>query len=177
MPSKKVFVPAKKRLYAQREIICSQEKKILSFYSKPLFSRRLKCRKANRSHRSCLPSKTHKKKRKKKKKKRKEMLSSLSTKCINSCHAEYIKCHTHFKFSANNIIWSRLLIQIHILNGKQCRFRSVGFFQLIWIYTVCKGRVCPGLAGLGLISPHPHLFNEKFLSNRKQLENKIDKDV
>ena len=28
----------------------------------------------------------------------------------------------------------------HILNGKQCRSRSVGFFrsQLIWIYTVCK---------------------------------------
>ena len=42
--------------------------------------------------------------------------------------------------------------QIHILNDKQCKFRSVGFFrsQLIWIYTVCKGRVYPGSAGQGL---------------------------
>ena len=37
------------------------------------------------------------------------------------------------------------------VNGKQCRSRSVGFFrsQLIWIYTVCKGRVYPGSAGQG----------------------------
>ena len=51
--------------------------------------------------------------------------------------------------SANQIPWSRLLIQIHIQNGKQSRSRSVGFFrsQLIWIYTVCKGRVNPGSAG------------------------------
>ena len=57
-------------------------------------------------------------------------------------------------FSANQITWSKLLIQIHILNGKQCRFRSVGFFrsQLIWIYTVCKARVYPGSAGQGLRS-------------------------
>ena len=43
---------------------------------------------------------------------------------------------------ANQIACSMLLIQIHILNDKQCRSRSVGFFrsQLIWIYTVCKGR-------------------------------------
>ena len=44
-------------------------------------------------------------------------------------------------------------VAIHyILNGKQCRSRSVGFFrsQLIWIYTVCKGRVYPGSAGQGL---------------------------
>ena len=48
--------------------------------------------------------------------------------------------------------WSRLLIQIHILNDKQCRSRSVGFFrcQLIWISTVCKGRIYPGSAGQGL---------------------------
>ena len=32
-------------------------------------------------------------------------------------------------------------------NGKQCRSRSVG---LIWIYTVCKGRVYLGSAGQGL---------------------------
>ena len=45
------------------------------------------------------------------------------------------------------------MIQIQILNGKQCRSRSVGFFrrsQLIWIYTVCKGRTYPGSAGQGL---------------------------
>ena len=64
-----------------------------------------------------------------------------------------LRCHAYFQFSANQITWSSLLIQTHILNGKQCRFRSVGFWrsQLIWIYTVCKNRVYPGSAGLGLI--------------------------
>ena len=28
-----------------------------------------------------------------------------------------LRCHSLFKFSANQITWSRLLIQIHILNG------------------------------------------------------------
>ena len=62
-----------------------------------------------------------------------------------------LRCHAHFQFTANQITWSRLLIQIHIPNDKQCRSRSVGFFrsQLIWIYTVCKGRVYPGSAGQG----------------------------
>ena len=60
-----------------------------------------------------------------------------------------LRCHTYFQFSANQITWSRLLIQIHILNGKQCRSRSDGFWssQLICIYTVCKGRVYLGSAG------------------------------
>ena len=55
-------------------------------------------------------------------------------------------CHANFQLSANQIAWSRLL-----LNDKQCRCRSVGFFrnQLIWIYTVCKGRVYPGSAWQG----------------------------
>ena len=50
------------------------------------------------------------------------------------------------------MIWSRFLIQVHIHNNKQCRSRSVGFFrsQLIWIYTVCKGRAYPRSAGIGL---------------------------
>ena len=63
-----------------------------------------------------------------------------------------VRCHTRFKFSANQITRSRLLLYIHILNDKQCRSRSVGFFrsQLIWIYTVCKGRVYSGSAGQGL---------------------------
>ena len=36
-----------------------------------------------------------------------------------------------------------IVLWIHILNDKQCRSRSVGFFrsQLIWIYTDCKGSV------------------------------------
>ena len=48
--------------------------------------------------------------------------------------------------------WSSLLIQIHILNDKQWRSRSVGFFrsQLIWIYTVWKGRIYAGSALQGL---------------------------
>ena len=60
--------------------------------------------------------------------------------------------HALSKFSANQSNWSRLLIWILILNGKQCRSRSVGFFrsQLVWIYTVCKGSIYPGSAGQGL---------------------------
>ena len=63
-----------------------------------------------------------------------------------------LRCHTHFSFLANQITWSRFLIEIHIFNDKQCRSRSDGFFrsQLIWIYIVCKGRTYPGSAGLGL---------------------------
>ena len=50
-----------------------------------------------------------------------------------------LRCHVHFQFSANQIIFSRFLIEIHIFNDKKCRSRSVGFFksQLIWKYTVC----------------------------------------
>ena len=64
-----------------------------------------------------------------------------------------LRCHAHFLFSASQITWSGLLLQIRILNGKQCRSRSVGFWrsQLIWIYTVCKGRVYLGSAGQGLM--------------------------
>ena len=63
-----------------------------------------------------------------------------------------LRCHSHFQFSANQITWCRLLIQIHILNGKLCRSRSVGFFrsQLIWICTVCKGMAYTGSARQGL---------------------------
>ena len=65
-----------------------------------------------------------------------------------------LRRHAYFLFSANQITWSKLFIQIQILNNKQCRSRSVGFFrsQLIWIYTVCKDRVYPGSAGQGLIN-------------------------
>ena len=63
-----------------------------------------------------------------------------------------LRCHSHIYFSTNQITWSKLFIQIQIFNDKQYRSRSVGFFrsQLIWINTVCKGRVCPGSAGHGL---------------------------
>ena len=72
-----------------------------------------------------------------------------------------LRCHAHFQFSANQITWSTSLLQIHILNGKKCRSRSAGFFrsQLIWIYTVCKDRLYPGSAGLGLRG----LFRGQFL--------------
>ena len=62
--------------------------------------------------------------------------------------------HSHFCFSTNQITWSWLLIQIHILNTKQWTSRSVGFFrsQLIWIYTVCKSRAYPDTAGQELIN-------------------------
>ena len=64
-----------------------------------------------------------------------------------------LRCHTHLQILADQIAWSSLLIQIHMLNVKQCRSRSVGFWrsQLIWIYTVCKYRAYPVSAGLGLM--------------------------
>ena len=55
------------------------------------------------------------------------------------------RCHAHFKFSANQITWFRL-IRILILNDRQYRSRSVCFFR------ICKGRVNPGSAGQGLIT-------------------------
>ena len=62
-----------------------------------------------------------------------------------------LRCHTLFKFSANQITWSRLLIQIHILNGKQCRSRSVGFFKPTDLDLHClQNRTYPGSTGLGL---------------------------
>ena len=70
----------------------------------------------------------------------------------SACMLNKLRCHAHFLFSTNQITWSRLLIQIHILNDKQCKSRSVSFFrsQQIWIYTVFKDRAYPGSAGPGL---------------------------
>ena len=78
---------------------------------------------------------------------RNDILTQLTLVLLNK-----LRCHAYFEFTANQLTWSRLLLWIHILNVKQCRPRSVGFFrsQLIWIYTVCKGRVYPGSAGQGL---------------------------
>ena len=69
------------------------------------------------------------------------MLTCLLLKRLNPCHAEWIKMPRPLLVLANQITWSRLSKQIHILYDKQCRSRSVGFrSQLIWIYTVCKCR-------------------------------------
>ena len=43
-----------------------------------------------------------------------------------------LRCYAFFKFSANQITWFRWLISFHILNGKQCRSRSVGFLEANW---------------------------------------------
>ena len=59
-------------------------------------------------------------------------------------------CSYKFTYWMTNITDpDHLAISVHILNGKQCRTRSVGFFrsQLIWICTVCTDRVYPGSAG------------------------------
>ena len=63
-----------------------------------------------------------------------------------------LRWHAFFKFQPVRF-WSRLLIQIHILIGKQCRSRSVGFIrsQLIWIYIICKDRTNLYSAGQGII--------------------------
>ena len=50
------------------------------------------------------------------------------------------------------------------------RSRSVGFFrsQLIWIYTVCKGRVYPGSTGTGLkYKPHPSQLTVSMIRDDK----------
>ena len=58
-----------------------------------------------------------------------------------------LRCHAHFLFLASQITWYRLLIQIHILDYKQWRARLVCFLsQLIWIFTVCKGRANQGFS-------------------------------
>ena len=51
-----------------------------------------------------------------------------------------LRCHTHFQLSANQITWSRLLIQIHILNDKQCRSRTVSFFKPTCVDLHCLQR-------------------------------------
>ena len=43
-----------------------------------------------------------------------------------------LRCHNHFQLSANHLAWFRLLIQIHKLNDKQCRSRSVDFLEANW---------------------------------------------
>ena len=39
-----------------------------------------------------------------------------------------LRCYAHFSFSTNQFTWLGLM-QIQILNGKQCRSRSVGFWR------------------------------------------------
>ena len=75
-----------------------------------------------------------------------------------------LRCHSHFEFSANQITSFRKLIQSHILNDKQYRFRSVGFFrsQLIWISTECtecKSRAYLCSAGPGLSCTYSNYSN------------------
>ena len=57
-------------------------------------------------------------------------------------------------FSQSDYLIHVIDIKLHSLNHKQCRSRTAGFFrsQLIWIFTVCKGRVYSGSAGQGLNS-------------------------
>ena len=93
-----------------------------------------------------------------------KMASEISeqTKNLTLVLLNKLRCHAHIQFSVNQITRSRFLVQIQILNGKQCRSWSVGFFrsQLIWIYTVCKSRTYPGSAGQGLIS---QMYNSSLL--------------
>ena len=67
-----------------------------------------------------------------------------------------LRCHIHFSFSAHQITWSSMLIQIHIINDKQYSSRSVDLFrsQFIWIHTICKGRTYLSSAGPGLIDDY-----------------------
>ena len=65
---------------------------------------------------------------------------------LNPCHAEYIKMpHPFLIFSQSD--YMILVVYTNSHTELQCRSRSVGFrrSQLIWIYTVCKGRAYQGL--------------------------------
>ena len=46
--------------------------------------------------------------------------------CLTLVMLNKLRCHAHFYFLANQIIWSGFLIEIHIFNNKQCRSRSTG---------------------------------------------------
>ena len=78
----------------------------------------------------------------------------------------------------------QVVIQINILNDKQCRSRSVGFLirsQLIWIFTVCKGRTYPGSAGQDLINCiFPKYWDRQERANSivpdQMLQNSVDPD-
>ena len=76
--------------------------------------------------------------------------SAIKWNKIHKCDTRYMNIARHRSLGITDFI------KIHILNDKQCRSRSVGFFrsQLIWICTVCKGRVYPGSAGQGLIQDY-----------------------
>ena len=54
-------------------------------------------------------------------------LTCTATYILNLAMLKKSRCNAHFYLSANQIAWSRLLIQILILNDKQCRSRSVAF--------------------------------------------------
>ena len=58
-------------------------------------------------------------------------------------------------------------MQIHVSNDKQCRSGSVGFFrcQLIWIYTLFKGRVYQSSAGQGLKNADIHYILQRLFYN------------
>ena len=81
------------------------------------------------------------------------LLGAHVRKCVfwsfNSCHAEWIEMPCPLNFQPIRLLHLGCWYKLHILNGKQCRSRSVGFFrsQLIWIYTVFKARVFLGSAG------------------------------
>ena len=71
--------------------------------------------------------------------------------CLNLCPAELIKMPYPFQI----FIQSGYLIQTDINSHferqtVQIQISWLVRSQLIWIYTVCKGRVCPGSAGHGL---------------------------
>ena len=65
-------------------------------------------------------------------------------------------------FLANQITWSRLLIQIYILNDKQCRSRSVAFSEASW-----SGPSQFGKAGHNTGSEGPGLNNNCSLKPEK----------
>ena len=75
--------------------------------------------------------------------------TTMHTKFLNPCHVEYIKMpHLLLIFSQPDYLIRIVAINSHTL------WQTVQIqisWLLIWIYTICKGRVYPGSAGQGLI--------------------------
>ena len=76
---------------------------------------------------------------------------------LNPCPAEYIKMLRPFKiFSQPDYLIQIIDINSHTeLQTVQIQISWLLRSQLIWSYTVCKGRVYPGSAGQGLIKQLP----------------------
>ena len=80
--------------------------------------------KQTRRHKSCLPCPP-------------SGSSHLTSSSLTIVLLNKLKCHSHFQFSAKQLIWTSLLIQIHILNDNKCSSKSFGFKKPTGLHLHC----------------------------------------